>query len=156
VQAADRPAPPAVGVDRHLDETARWDAPRVTRTSAGGYVAQLSPDAAGGSDAGSGPIQVSLGGIGWPRPGAGLGQPYVGPGTLSRWTGDGETYTVSLTTSARHVSAVVWNMGGRFQVRVGSTPVGVPKLIGTPDHHHDLDVNFATSARRTITFALAG
>jgi hypothetical protein len=155
VQAADRPAP-TVGVDHRLDEPARWGSPTVTGTSDGGYVARLSRDASGGSGSAGGPIQVSLGGIGWPRTGEGFGQPYVGPGVLSRWTGDGETYTVSLTTSARHVSAVVWNMGGRFQVRVGSTAVGAPKLIGTSGHHHDLDVDFATSARRTITFALAG
>jgi lysophospholipase L1-like esterase len=156
VQAADRPAPPTVGVDRHLDESARWDSPHVARTRNGGYVARLSPAASGGSGAAGRAIQVSLDGIGWPHTGDALGQPYVGPGALSRWTSDGETYTVSLTTSARHISAVVWNMGGRFQIRVGSTAVGIPKLIGSSGHHHNLDVDFATSARRTITFGLAG
>jgi GDSL-like lipase/acylhydrolase family protein len=156
VQAADRSAP-AVAIDHHLDEPAQWGSPKVSRTSDGGFVARLSPDAAGGSGGARGPVQVSLGGLGWPRTGEGFGdQPYVGPAILSRWTGNGETYTVSLTTSARYVTAVVWNIEGRFQVRVGSTAVGVPRLIGTANHHHDLDVDFTTSARRTITFELAG
>lgn len=155
VPAADRSVP-TVGVDGHLDEPAQWVSPKLTRTTAGGFVARLSPEGSGGSSADLGPIQVRLGGIGWPRTGEALRQPYVGPGVLSRWTGDGETYTVSLMTNARHVSAGVWNMGGRFQVSVGSTAIGAPRLIGTSGHHHHLDVNFATSARRTITFALAG
>lgn len=156
IQAADRGAAPTVTVDRHLDEPARWGSPKVSRTRAGGFVAHLSSEGPAGAEAGSAPIEVSLGGIGWPRIAGALGQPFVGPGGLSRWTGGGETYTVSLTTSAQHVSAVVWNLGGRFQVRVGSAALGVPKLVGTVGHHHDLDVDFATSARRTITFALAG
>jgi lysophospholipase L1-like esterase len=155
VQAADRSVP-TVTVDRHLDEPAQWDSPKLSSNGQGGFTARLSPVASGGSGAAGGPAQVSLGGLGWPLTGQGLGQSYVGPGILSRWTGDAETYTVSLTTSARRVSAVVWNVEGRFQVRVGSTAVGVPKLIGTANHHHDLDVDFATSARRTITFELAG
>lgn len=154
VQAAD-PSVPDISIDRHLDEPAQFASPKVTRQPDGGFVARLSP-AAAGSAAAAAPIAVSLGGLGWPRTGEGFGQPYVGPGILSHWTGDSETYTVSLTTTARRVSAVVWNMGGRFQVRVGSTAVGVPKLIGSSNHHHDLDVAFATSARRTITFQLAG
>jgi hypothetical protein len=153
VSAAD-PSAPNVAVDRHLDEPSQWGSPKVSRTSDGGLVARLTPDASG---AAGGPVQVSLGGLGWPRTGEGFGQqPYVGPGVLSKWTGDSETYTVSLTTSARHVTAVVWNVEGRFQVRVGSTTVGQPTVIGTANHHHDLDVDFATSARRTITFELAG
>ena len=157
VQAADRAPAPTVTVDHQLDEPAQWDSPKVSRSSDGGFTARLSPVTSSGSGAASGPIDVSLGGLGWPRTGEGFGQqPYVGPGVLSRWTGDAETYTVSLTTSAKHVTAVVWNVEGRFQVRVGSTAVGVPRLIGTANHHHDIDVDFATSARRTITFELAG
>jgi hypothetical protein len=146
-----------VAVDHKLEEPAQWDSPKVSRSSDGGFTARLSPATSSGSGAASGPIEVSLGGLGWPRAGEGFGQqPYVGPGVLSRWTGDAETYTVSLTTSAKHVTAVVWNVEGRFRVRVGSTAVGVPRLIGTANHHHDIDVDFATSARRTITFELAG
>ncbi len=146
VQAADRAPAPTVTVDHQLDEPAQWHSPKVSRSSDGGFTARLSPATSSGSGAASGPIEVSLGGLGWPRTGEGFGQqPYVGPGVLSRWTGDAETYTVSLTTSARHVSAVVWNVEGRFQVRVGSTAVGVPRLIGTANHHHDIDVDFATS-----------
>ena len=157
VQAADRAPAPTVTVDHQLDEPAQWHSPKVSRSSDGGFTARLSPATSSGSGAASGPIEVSLGGLGWPRTGEGFGQqPYVGPGVLSRWTGDAETYTVSLTTSAKHVTAVVWNVEGRFQVRVGLTAVGVPRLIGTANHHHDIDVDFATSARRTITFELAG
>jgi hypothetical protein len=155
VQAADRPTP-TIAVDRHLDEPAQWGSPKVSRQSDGRFVARLSPSQSGGSRAATGPTEVSLGGLGWPRPGQGLGQPDVGPGVLSKWTSQGGTYTVSLTTSAQHVSAVVWNLGGRFQIRVGSTAVGSPRLIGTTYHHHDLDVSFASSVRRTITFELEG
>lgn len=157
VPAADRAPAPTVAVDHQLDEPAQWDSPKVSRSSDGGFTARLSPATSTRSGAGSGPIEVSLGGLGWPRTGEGFGrQPYVGPGVLSRWTGDAETYTVSLTTTAKHVTAVVWNVQGRFQVRVGSTAVGVPRLVGTANHHHDIDVDFATSARRTITFELGG
>jgi len=155
VQAADRSAP-VVSIDHHLDEPATFGSPKVVRRPDGSFLARLSPAAGGGSAAGDTPAEVTLGGLGFPRTGEGFGQPYVGPAILSKWTGENDTYTVSLTTSARRVSAVVWNMGGRFQVRVGSTAVGVPKLIGTSNHHHDLDVTFPNSARRTITFALAG
>jgi hypothetical protein len=156
VRAADR-STATVGVDRKLAEPGRWVSPKVSPTGDGGFVARLSPDASGGSGGAAGPIDVRLGGLGWPRTGEGFGgSSYVGPGVLSKWIGGSDTYTVSLTTSARYVSALVWNMGGRFQVRVGSTAVGGPRLIGTPDHHHVLDVVFSTSARRTITFALSG
>ena len=157
VPAADRAPAPTVAVDHQLNEPAQWDSPRTSRSSDGGFTARLSPVRSSGSGAASRPIEVSLGGLGWPRTGEGFGhQPYVGPGVLSRWTGDAETYTVSLTTSAKHVTAVVWNVEGRFQVRVGSTDIGVPRLVGTANHHHDIDVDFATSARRTVTFELAG
>lgn len=155
VQAADRPAA-TVAVDHQLDELEAWGSPKVSRQSDGGFVARLSPTASGGTGTADASIEVSLGGLGWPRAGEGLGQSYVGPGPLSQWTSRGETYTVSLTTSAKRVSAVVWNLGGAYQVRVGSKAIGVPRLIGTTYHHHDLDVEFATSERRTITFVLSG
>jgi lysophospholipase L1-like esterase len=153
VQAADRAPVPAVAVDRHLDEPAQWGSPKAARDKDGAFVAQLSP---GGSSANRGPVEVSLGGVGWPLSGEGLGDPYVAPAILSKWTEQGGTYTVSLTTSAQRVSAAVWNLGGSFQIRVGSTAVGSPRAIGTTYHHHDLEIEFATSARRTITFELSG
>lgn len=153
-QAADAdPVQPVVTLDHHLNEPARWSSPKVSKQPDGTFVARLARE---GSAAGSSSAEVSLGGLGWPRTGNGFGQSYVGPGPLSPWTGDGESYTVSLTTSARRVSAEVWNLGGRFQVRVGSAAIGNPKPIGSSDHHHDIDVAFATPARRTITFVLAG
>lgn len=159
VQAADRAADgpaPTVAVDRHLDEPAQWGSPKVSRQSNGAFAARLTPVSSSGSNGSGGSIQVGLGGLGWPRTGEGIGQPDVGPGVLSKWTSDGETYTVSLTTSARDVSAAVWNLGGKFQVEVGTTPIGSPRLIGTTYHHHNLDVEFPTSARRTLTFELSG
>ena len=155
VAAADS-AQPIVGVDRHLNEPARWDSPRVLRQGDGQFVARLSPDMSSGADTRAlGPVTVSLGGIGWPRTGDGYGQSYVGPGVLSTWTSRNETYSISLTTTARRVSLIVWSLGGRFQVKLGSVPVDSPQLAGTAEHHHSLDIEFATSARRTVTFELA-
>ena len=147
---------PSVGIDRHLNEPVQWISPKLSRQADGGFVAQLSPDASSGAGAASGPVTVRLGGVGWPDTGKDYGLTYVGSGVLSKWNSGGESYSVALTTDARRVSLFVWNLGGRFQVRVDSTTLGTPRSVGTSYHHHTLDVAFSTTARRTITFELAG
>ena len=97
---------PTVAVDRDLDEPAQWGSPKVSRQSDGGFVARLSPSTSAGSRAAGGSIEVSLGGLGWPRTGEGLGHPTWRPAFYRNGQADGETYTVSLTTSAQRVSAV--------------------------------------------------
>jgi hypothetical protein len=152
--ASDGPRP-VVGVDRHLNEPARWSSPTVVRRADGQFVARMSPDISETGGAAGRPATVMLGGIGWPRRAEGLGRPYVAPGVLSKWTNDSETYSVSLRTNARRVSLLVWNLGGRFQVQVGPATLDSPQLAGTANHHHSLDLEFPTSATRTITFKLS-
>jgi GDSL-like Lipase/Acylhydrolase family len=155
VAAADGDAP-IVGVDRHLDEAAQWDSPTVSRQADGQFAATLSLDTSSNvGKSNPGPVKVRVDGLGWPRVGNGYGQSYVGPGPLSAWTAGNETYSVALTTNARVVSLIVWSLGGRFQVKVDSLPLGSPELAGATEHHHTLDVEFPTSARRTITYELA-
>ena len=145
-----------VRVDPHFRESSTWTSPVITRTSSGGFVARLSPQGANQQpSAARQAIEVALGGIGWPLRGTALGQSYVGPGPLSRWTNRNESYSVSLTTNARHVSLVVWSLGGRWQAMVNQRPLSAPQTTGAINHHHTLDVTFSSVARRTVTFVLS-
>jgi lysophospholipase L1-like esterase len=104
------------------------------------------------------PASIRLSGIGALGRGRTDGRSWVGPGAALPWTSIAQgSYSATVVHDGTDLGLVVWNRGGMWQATVDGKAVhSAPQEVGPKSAFDRLTLRFATRARRTITFKLAG